>query len=198
MIRTTGLSDTIEAKMENEMKDLKDELLQFKDSVFAAITGLKGQVEKSMTVTLPGINTAGISVHQGPHTSAIQESINTNATTTQQQSAADKTYSALIIGDSTTRILSSNKLSDDELKVKIKSHAGGRLHDLHNNIIQMAESEDEFICTTDAIVIHGGTNNLSDGDSIESAREEIAQIAQTIKHVNPRCKIIVSSVCVTP
>ena len=102
----------------------------------------------------------------------------------QNQFAQGRKYSALIVGDSTTRILSSNKLCGNELKVRMKSHPGGRLHDVCNSIIHMAESDDEFICTTDAIVIHCGTNNLSDGDSAEKAAEEMVQFAEKVKHVN--------------
>ena len=196
MIRKTGLSDTIEAKIESEVKDLKDQMQEFKDSVFSAITGLKSQVEKSRTVTGLNTQTNQPSTNQVPQSSEIQETITTNATATdtQQQPAANRRYSALIVGDSTTRILSSNKLSEDDLQVKIKSHPGGRLHDLYNSVIRMAETDEEFICTTDAVIIHGGTNNLSDGHSIESVEQEVAQIVHKIKHVNPECKIIVSSV----
>ena len=194
IIRQTGTTDILEAKIESEMTDLKDEMLEFKDSIMSAINGLRSQVEKSMTVTRPNIQTYQASAQQRPQISEIQETAatNTTMTDTQQQSASRK-CTALIIGDSTTRILSSNRLSDDDLQVKIKSHSGGRLHDLYNSVIHLAETDD-FICTTDAVIIHGGTNNLSDGDSVDSVEQKITQIVQKIKHVNPECKVIVSSV----
>ena len=195
IIRQTGTTDTIEAKIENEMTELKDEMTGFKDSIFAAINGLKSQIEKSMTVTRPDTQTRQI--QQMPQRTEIQDTTatSTTVTDTQQQSAAtcSRKCTALIIGDSTTRILSSNKLSNDDLQVKIKSHAGGRLHDLYNSVIHMAETDD-FICTADAVIIHGGTNNLSDGDSVDSVEKEVSQIVQKIKHINPDCKVIVSSV----
>ena len=196
MINTTGLSDTIAAKIENEMQDIKDEMQDFKDTVFAAITGLKNQVEKSMTVTRSVMPPNQVATQQALQISETQEltETTTTATDTQQQSAASRTYSAFIVGDSVTRILSSNKLSDNELQVKIKSHSEGRLQDLHNSIIRMAETDDEFICANDVILIHGGTNNLSDGDSIESVTEQLERIAEIIEDVNPLCKIIISSV----
>jgi len=39
----------------------------------------------------------------------------------------DKQKSAFVAGDSITRILSSAKLSDNELNVKIRTHPGGRV-----------------------------------------------------------------------
>ena len=51
MINSTGISDTIESKIENEMQYLKDDMNDLKDTVFEAINGLRNQVEKSMTVT---------------------------------------------------------------------------------------------------------------------------------------------------
>ena len=51
-----------------------------------------------------------------------------------------------------TRILSSNILSDNDLKVKIEIHSGGRHKDLHNIITRLAETEEEFICAADVIL----------------------------------------------
>ena len=51
MIDTTGFTDTIEMKIENEMQDLKDGMKDFKGIVFAALHALKNQVVKSMTVS---------------------------------------------------------------------------------------------------------------------------------------------------
>ena len=101
-----------------------------------------------------------------------QEQTETNDSSVQYQSASGKVYSAFIVGDSMTSILSRNKLSDTDLQVTIKSHLGGRLQDLHNTIIRIAENDAEFICSADAILIHGGTNNLSDGDSPKSVTDQ--------------------------
>ena len=85
MIRKTGLSDTIEAKIKSEVKDLKDQMQEIKDSVFSAITGLKSQVEKSRTVTGLNTQTNQPSTNQVPQSSEIQETITTNATATDTQ-----------------------------------------------------------------------------------------------------------------
>lgn len=110
---------------------------------------------------------------------------------------AERNYTAFIAGDSVTSILSRNRMSDTNLQVKIKSHSGGRLQDIQNTIIEMAEEDAEFICNTDAVLIHGGTNNLSDGDLIESVIDQYKHLAETIKHINSGCQIIISSILST-
>ena len=111
-----------------------------------------------------------------------------------QQSAESRTCKAFIVGDSVIRILSSNRLSDKDPKVKIKSHSGGRLQDLHNSITRLAETDEEFICAADVILIHVGTNNLSDSDSKENLTEQLERIAEIVEDVNPMRKIIISSI----
>ena len=93
-----------------------------------------------------------------------------------------------------TSILNRNKLSDTDLQVTIKSHLGARLQDLHNTIIRIAEDDAEFICSADAILIHGGTNNLSDGDSSKSVTDQFEHVAETIKQINLECQIVISSI----
>ena len=61
---------------------------------------------------------------------------------------------------------------------------------IYTSVIRMAETDDEFICANDVILIHGGTSNLSDGDSVE----QLERIAEIIEDVNPLCKIITSSI----
>ena len=206
VINSTGLSDTIESKIENEMQCLKDDMKDWKDTVFEAINGLKIQVEKSMTVTRLQ-NNHNQNITESTQGAEIQESIETAVTTnanenqdplerndSYQQTTDSRTFRALILGDSVTRILSSKRLSDNDLIVKIKSHSGGRLQDLHNSVTRMAETDEEIICTADVILLHCGTNNLSDGDSEESVSEQLERITAIIEDVNPFCKIVISSI----
>ena len=85
-------------------------------------------------------------------------------------------------------------MSDANLQVKIKSHSGGRLQHIHGTSIAMAEDEDEYICNIDAVIIHAGTNNLSDGDSGDHIVKQYKNVAETIKQINPECHIIISSI----
>ena len=205
MINTTGLSDTIETKIETEMQDLKDDMRDFKDTVFDAINALKTQIEKSMTVTRLCPNQVSSEVQQRAETQEPAETtaiasgyqpVEITATEAErnQRSANSRPCKAFIVGDSVTQILSSRRLSDSDLQVKIKSHSGGHLQDLHNSITRMAETDSELICAADVILIHGGTNNLSDGVSAENLTEQLERIADIIENVNPESKIILSSV----
>ena len=204
VIDTTGLADTIESKIENEMQILTDNMKCLKDSVYEAINGLKSQVEKSMNATILHQNQGTTqntqnSVIQEPTevtdiTSANENQQSMESVSTHDESVQSRTFRALILGDSVTRILSSRRMSDTDIKVKIKSHSGGRLQDIHNSITRMAETDDESICTVDVILIHAGTNNLSDGDSEESVTEQLQRITEIVEDVNPFCKIIVSSI----
>ena len=206
VINSTGLSDTIESKIENEMQYLKDDMNDLKDNVFEAINGLRNQIEKSMTVTRLHHNQNNTESTQSAEThESIETTATANANETQnqhplertdsyQQSTDSRTFRALILGDSVTRILSSKRLSDKDLIVKIKSHSGGRLQDLHNSVTRMAETDEEIICTADVILLHCGTNNLSDGDSEGSVTEQLERITAIIEDVNPFCKIVISSI----
>ena len=83
-------------------------------------------------------------------------------------------------------------MSDSKIQVRIKSHHGGKLQDIENTIIKLAEDDEEFICNLNAVVIHGGTNNLSDGESTESVTNQYSHLAETIKCINSSCKTISS------
>ena len=50
------------------------------------------------------------------------------------------------------------------------------------------------MCNTGAVIIHAGTNNLSDGDSPDEVVQQSKDIADTIKQINSDCHIIISSI----
>ena len=156
LTKTNGISDKVEEKIESEIQDLKDILLN-------EIRDLRSQFEKSVTVTGSGSPVSAVSndISQSQQEPRTPES----TTNRQEQPAADETYTVFIAGDSVTGALSRNKMSDSKIQVRVKSHHGGKLQDIENTIIKFAEDDEEFICNLNAVVIHGGTNNLSDGES---------------------------------
>jgi len=103
-------------------------------------------------------------------------------------------HSAFIAGDSMTRILSTAKMRDQRLDVKVKSHPGGRIRTIENCFIDLSESDPEYLKQLDAIVLHVGTNNVSDAISCESITEEMRDTLFTIQSVNSKVKIIISSI----
>ena len=48
---------------------------------------------------------------------------------------------AFIAGDSITSILSTKRMSDEKLKVNVKTHSGGRVRFVEHSLIKLAEDE---------------------------------------------------------
>ena len=206
MMKTSTGCDLIETKLETEIQDLKDVLLK-------EIQEVRNQVEKSMLITRPAStiesapNVQPVPSNTGstlrPYTQQNNRQQNnrqrTSQTTavenrTQNKQTAKSIKTAFIAGDSLTRILSCKRMVDSNLDIKIKSHPGGKIWDIENTVINMAKDDTDFICNTDAVVVTAGSKNLSDGDPIEEAIEELCDLANTIRNINPECQIIISSI----
>ena len=85
-------------------------------------------------------------------------------------------------------------MCDSELKVKVKSHSGGRVRDVENTLIKRSETDQDYMKQLDTIVLHVGTNNISDAKCSEQVVDEFKDTISTIRSLNPRTKIIVSSI----
>ena len=97
-----------------------------------------------------------------------------------------------VAGDSITKILSAGRMSDNNVQTKIKSHPGGRVRAIETTIVM--ESQQNHIKDASVIVLHTGTNNVSDGDPCESIIEEFKDTIDTIGNVNSSAKIVISSI----
>ena len=189
MVSTTDTSDMIEEKLETGFHNSTDLILK-------EMTELKNQFEKSVssTKTIPFPRTTITQEPSSSWSSNTQDATNTTVEGTEQQTAGERSHNVFIAGDCITSILSQNKMVHANIQVKIKSHSNGSLKDIHDTIITMAQDDDEYICDIDAFIIHAGTNNLSDGGSIESVTKQYKELAETVKHINYDCPIIISSV----
>ena len=87
-------------------------------------------------------------------------------------------------------------MSDTNLRVKVKSNSGGSVETIGNCFTDINESENEYFKAIDGIVIHAGTNNVSDGDSPETVIKKVESIVTKVKTACPNAKIIIS--CVLP
>ena len=156
-MKATGVSDMIEEKIETEIYGLKKTFLE-------EMAKLNSQFEKSVHFTRTTIHPSEPPAQQlqGSVDSSTLEQTDMNGVDNELQEARG-TCSALIIGDSTTNILSQKRLCDTNLQVRIKSLSEDRLESIHNTIIGMAEDVDEFICDTNAVVIHAGTKTSQTG-----------------------------------
>jgi len=99
-----------------------------------------------------------------------------------------------IAGDSITRRISPSKMSNESVNVKIKSHPGGKVGTITKSISEMSRAENDYMKELHAVVLHVGTNNISDGESPESVCEKLENTVSLIKRVSPKAKVIVSSV----
>lgn len=199
LMKSTVASESLESKFENEISDLKNDLMK-------EMLEIKSQVQKSMSIPWQSditTTTTRQSNEQplGNETAKCQ----TNNVQVQQSPPSDRTArihtaagstckTAFIAGDDITRILSRNKMSDANLSIKIKSHPEGRLDTVENTLISMSQNEQDYICNTTAYVLHVGANNVSDGETpVEIARKS-RDLADAIHSINPVGKIIISSI----
>lgn len=111
----------------------------------------------------------------------------------------DKTNSTsmlkvFIAGDSITRRISPSKMSSEKVNVKIKSHSGGRIDTITKSVSEMNRTDSEYMKDLHAVVLHVGTNNISDGESPDSVSKKLADTVSLVKSVCPKAKIIVSSI----
>ena len=85
-------------------------------------------------------------------------------------------------------------MSDSSLDIKIKSHVNGRLSSVNITHVNMSQDQPDFICNTGAVVLHVGTNDISDGETPERIISEFKGVVDTVRNINSGGKIIVSSV----
>jgi len=84
-------------------------------------------------------------------------------------------------------------MSDTNLRVKVKSNSGGSVETIGNCFTDINESENEYFKAIDGIVIHAGTNNVSDGDSPETVIKKVESIVTKVKTACPNAKIMCST-----
>ena len=130
----------------------------------------------------------GAAATSGKHSSSPKQSCNEAG----QSKQAPR--NAFILGDSLTKVLSTRRMSKMNLKVAVKTHPGGRVRTAENTILNIAQSDLTYAKSIDAFVLHIGTNNVSDADTIETIIDEFKDITNTINNVNPKAKVIISSI----
>lgn len=193
LMKSTTAHESVEDKIEAEIQDLKDSLLK-------ELNEIKQQVESSRSIQntshqTPSTSTCNQPVAQKQKSATREMSKNVeSANMNTSNKASEQVNTAFIAGDSITRILSTKRMSDSNLDIKIRTHSGGRVRTVENTIIKMSEDDSSFIKDTKAIVLHIGTNNVSDADQPETITDEIRDLVNTIKNINTGAKIIISSI----
>ncbi|MES9905541.1 MAG: GDSL-type esterase/lipase family protein [Sedimenticola sp.] len=188
--KTKLVDELMRANQRNDGDQIGTELNDLKHEVMTELKLIKDQLSQQQTVIENTLKQPENHTHNG---NAQWQKV-TNNKTHQNSNPNTNGCTAFIAGDSMTRILSRQKLCDANLDVKVRSLPGGRVRTVENTILKMADDDPDFIRTTRAVVLHVGTNNISDGDMPASVVDEIRDTVDSIKNINPEAKIIISSI----
>ena len=166
-------TDKLETKFENEFSDLKDTIQQKMDII-------KSQIEKSMTITRQTVNTTARSQNMEQRSldqgHAAQSATSTfQETSTINRNQADETANKqhLYLGTQSPGYLARRNwlMLVWMFKSKVTQEAISR-----QSKINRSSSDREFICNTNAFVLHVGTNNISDGNSSENMTDNLLDV----------------------
>jgi lysophospholipase L1-like esterase len=98
-------------------------------------------------------------------------------------------YSVFILGDSVTKVLRTDKMSTDKTNVKIKSQGGANLKVIHSKMSSLIANQ-PHVQNTDVFVIHAGINNILHGDQPEEVKQQLLELTELLRQINPHIKII--------
>ncbi|CAC5356137.1 unnamed protein product [Mytilus coruscus] len=101
-----------------------------------------------------------------------------------------------LVGSSTLKKMSPRKMSTEQINTKVKTIRGGRIRDIEDCLIQYI-SEGKLDCV-DVIVVHVGTNNVSDGDSVHAIIDDYKNLICTVRQSLPRTELVISSILPRP
>lgn len=184
-------TDSMEMKMATEMKSLKQSLLQ-------ELSDIKSQIK---TVPSESMNKSKIPNDLDRNTKNISKGVNSTKENTESQTEKNKSLtkavnmkSAFIAGDSITKRLSPSKMSDKNLKVKIKSHPGGKIETIEKTFCEMNDIDKDTVENADAVVLHIGTNNVSNDEDHDDIVSKMESTITKIQTINPETAIVISSI----
>ena len=109
---------------------------------------------------------------------------NIEGTTTPNNRNNSAPKKILIVGDSQLKRIDDNKLSNNSKSVKVTAVGGMRIENLMNHV-----EHDRW----DNIIVHVGTNNLKEGDSMKIT-DKLDECLTYIQVRNPDCRVAYSSI----
>lgn len=199
LMKATTAKESVEDKSDSGVQEIKGTAMK-------EIHDLRKQIETSRAVfnRATAENAAVTPLQETVSEPAPQNVRNSNRGSTGQNGDhsrsgrsvgnTNRDMQAFIAGDSITQILSTKRMSDSNLKVNIKTHSGARLRTIENSVIKMADDDISSVRKAKVIVLHVGTNNVTDADQPQAIAEEMRDLADTISNINSDAKIIVSSI----
>ncbi|CAC5376412.1 unnamed protein product [Mytilus coruscus] len=87
-------------------------------------------------------------------------------------------------------------MSTEQINTKVKTIRGGRIRDIEDCLIQYI-SEGKLDCV-DVIVVHVGTNNVSDEDSVNAIIDDYRNLICTVRQNLSRTELVISSILPRP
>ena len=219
LMQSSTSTESVENKIESELQDFKDIVLEELQEIKAKIESSRTLQNNRITSNIE--SSQKLPVNKSKDTSDNQTSVPTvrnriepaqsNSNEPAQRNRHESTLengqplnitnkhssirkAAFIAGDSITSILSTKRMSDEKLKVNVKTHSGGRVRFVEHSLIKLAEDETSAMRQAQTVVLHVGTNNVSDADQSESIADDMKDLADTIHNINKDAKIIVSSI----
>ena len=185
LMQTTTVSDSLEDKLEREFEILRQELSN-------EIKEVKEHIRKSAELTKQPTSSTS-----SAHTTTNVNSGNKNNSNAEPASSSRISETGVktvfIAGDDTTSVLSTRILSDSNISVKIKSHKDGKLMTLESTLDKLSEDKGNYTKSLSAVVLHAGANNITNAESVESIVHDLKKVTDTIRKLNPKVKILVSS-----
>ena len=200
LLKCSTSTDSVENKIESELQDFKDIVIEELREIKSKIESSRAIQNNRSTSDIESSQPLQVITNNGTSKQNTTEPTPRNRDEPRQSSNitinehSNMRKTAFIAGDSITSILSTKMMSDQKLKVNVKTHSGGRVRTVENSLIKMAEDESSAIRQAQTVVLHVGTNNVSDADQPEWIADEMKDLANTIHNINKDVKIIVSSI----
>ena len=191
LMTNTGITDSIESKLESEIDSLKSELM-------LEIQQIKEQIKRSTDLQAILQNQASTSNWESQTRRGSTGKTNTSLERPSHVPIVPVTQpltkNVYIAGDNTTSILSPRLMSDRDMSVKIKTHKEANIKTIESSLVKLAEENRDYFKNLKALVLHVGANNISDAEPSETIVNQLKDAADTIRNVNPEVKILVSSI----
>jgi len=194
---TTNISE-VKNKVSNNSSEADILLLKvdMKNTLNQQINGLKTSITTGMCPNQPIVVD-----DQTPQQTTLPNATEIAATNTSKRTDSVSTSShdtkkpkhIYILGDTVTNVLSTKKLSGDKYSVSIKTTQGARIAQI-KSIVQTLSTKDTRLTTCDAVLLHTGIHNISDAQSTGAITEQYKDLISTVKNVNKKAHIILSSV----
>lgn len=180
------LTDCMEIKVQTEINSLKQCILH-------ELAEIKTSIANKTHIPKPEVSTP----NNHPRTSKPAKPtspVTTPQSTKHISQPVSKPTTVYIAGDSMTKRFSPSKMSDNNISFKIRSQPGAKTDTINNNIKQLKPDEKQYVQNCNFFLLHVGTNDVSNGESVDSILSGITSVINSVKSLNPDVQIVCSSI----